>query len=167
VILIGLGANLDGPFGAPEKALKACADIFRAQGFEMIQSSNIWKTAPVPVSDQPWYRNAVCSVRTRMEPQDLLRAVKAVEHDLGRQKTEINAPRVIDLDILSYHDVVMDDGDLIVPHPRLQDRAFVLYPLREIAPQWRHPVLGKAVDEMIAQLPQGQKFECLEGSWLI
>ena len=162
VILIGLGANLDGRFGPPEQALKSCVAIFAERGLRLLAASSVWKTAPVPASDQPWYRNAVCVIETDFEPLELLSAVKVLERDFGRETAQINAPRVIDLDILAYNDLVNTEG-LILPHPRMHERAFVMYPLREVAPKWRHPVLGKSVDDLIASLPSGQDFERMEG----
>ncbi len=167
LILIGLGANLDGPHGPPDMALKACVGLFKEHGVGVGKASSIWKTAPVPVSDQPWYRNAVCMIETDLGPLALLAEIKRIEREFGREVSEINAPRVIDLDILTYQGMVMEEADLVLPHPRMCERAFVLYPLQEVAPGWHHPVVGKTVDQMIAELPLGQKFERIEGSRLL
>lgn len=162
MILLGLGANLDGRYGLPEQALKACVAMLPEYGLRLLAASSVWKTAPVPVSDQPWYRNAVCLIETDFEPLELLAAVKTLERDFGRETAQINAPRVIDLDILAYNDLVKSEG-LILPHPRMHERAFVMYPLQEIAPGWIHPVSGQSVNDMIANLPAEQDFERMEG----
>jgi 2-amino-4-hydroxy-6-hydroxymethyldihydropteridine diphosphokinase len=163
LILIALGSNLDGLSGSPEDTLAACVSAMSVYGLTCLRASSIWKTAPVPVSDQPWYRNAVCAVDTELCPADLLVMLKSIERDLGRIGADVvNAPRVIDLDLIAYHGEVMDMNP-VLPHPRLHERAFVLYPLNEIAPEWRHPVLGKSVEQMIADLPKGQDLERIEG----
>lgn len=168
MILVALGANLDGPYGSPEHSFRECLDVIMPGfGIQSILRSSIWKTAPIPASDQPWYKNAVCSIETELSPAVLLATLKVIEARFGRDLncTERNAPRIIDLDIIAYNEAVMD-GNIMIPHPRLHERAFVLYPLREIAPDWRHPVMDKSVDKLIADLPKDQIFECLEGETL-
>lgn len=163
MILIALGANLPSRFGMPEDTLKAAQRELGLRGVRVLQCSDVWLTAPVPVSDQPWYRNTVMRVATDSEPGVLLKLLKEIERDFGRQHAERNAARVLDLDILAYGDVVIDDEVCCLPHPRLHERAFVLYPMHEVAADWRHPVLGLSVSEMIARLPEGQVIEKLEG----
>lgn len=167
MILIGLGANLDGIYGAPEQCLQACSDLLADAGVYIVRSSNIWKSAPVPVSDQPWYCNAVCVVETMLKPQQLLRALATIENDTGRERYEANAARVLDLDILSYNNEIINDQHLTVPHLALHERAFVLYPMQEIAPHWVHPQLDKSVNEMIVDIPKGQKIQRIENSQLL
>ncbi|PCI56200.1 MAG: 2-amino-4-hydroxy-6-hydroxymethyldihydropteridine diphosphokinase [Alphaproteobacteria bacterium] len=167
MILIGLGANLNGIYGAPEQCLKACSDLLAGAGIYIVKSSNIWKSAPVPVSDQPWYCNAVCAVETVLSPPQLLCALATIENDTGRERHEANAARVLDLDILSYNDEIINEAHLTVPHPALHERAFVLYPMQEIAPHWVHPRLDKSVDEMIVNMPKGQEIQCIENSQLL
>jgi len=162
VILIGLGANLSGPYGSPEKALQACDPVFKARGFPIVSSSHIWMSAPVPLSDQPWYRNAVVRVETALSPEVLITALHSIEADFGRVRSARNASRVLDLDLLVYDDVVLERDDLYVPHPRMHTRAFVLYPLQENAPDWIHPVLKQPVDVLIENLPDEQDIECLD-----
>ncbi len=159
MILIGLGANLDGIYGCPEDALQKCHNLFASVGINIIKSSNIWKSAPVPVSDQPWYRNAVCCVETNFSPHGLLSALAKIEDGAGRTRRDVNAARTLDLDILSYDDKIIKDEHLILPHPQMHNRAFVLYPLREIAPDWVHPILNKSVDKMLEEMPAGQEIE--------
>ena len=159
MIIIGLGANLDGDYGSPEECLKSCPDLLSAKGINVLKFSNIWKSAPVPVSDQPWYRNAVCSVETDLRPHDLLGALAEIEGEAGRTRHTQNEARVIDLDLLAYNNEVIEDNILSLPHPRMQSRAFVLYPLREVAPYWIHPILGKSVDDLVGKIPEGQEIE--------
>ena len=159
MILIGLGANLDGIYGSPEQCLKHCAELFSSKNIKVIKFSNIWKSAPVPVSDQPWYRNAVCLVETSLNPHELLAALAKIEDEAGRTRHKQNEARILDLDLLSYNNEIIEDDNLQLPHPRMHERSFVLYPLQEVAPNWVHPVLNKSVDKMVEEIPKGQKIE--------
>ena len=159
MILIALGANLPSQFGSPRETLRCAVAEIARHGIQVLYQSPVYLTAPVPISDQPWYHNAVIRVATHYEPHDLLRILQTIENQFGRVRTERNAPRVIDLDILAYHDHIMDTQDLILPHPRLHERAFVTYPLRDVAQDWRHPRLHLSVSEMIDRLPAGQDIQ--------
>ncbi len=113
--------------------------------------SSFYDTAPVGYDDQPRFLNAVCLLQTDLSPSDLLVALKRIEGRMGRTATGIrNGPRVIDLDILLYDAVVVKTAPLEIPHPRLHERAFVLRPLAELAPEVRHPVLGSTIRELAA-----------------
>lgn len=162
MILIALGANLPSRFGKPEETLDAAKRTIESLGIRILRSSRVWITSPVPASEQPWYRNAVISVQTSLTPEALMALLRAVEDDFGRIRAEKNASRILDLDILAYDALGMEGEDVALPHPRMHERAFVLYPLREIAPEWRHPVLGLSVDQLIQQLPGGQDVRLLE-----
>lgn len=163
MILLGLGANLPSAYGAPEQTLKAAIDLLAGRDdMSVLAMSSIWLTAPVPISDQPWYHNAVIQIETELEPRALLSLLKGVEADFGREYAERNAPRVIDMDILAYHDVVYSSAVLNVPHPRMHERAFVLYPLQEVAKDWVHPVLTLSVSQLMQGLPADQEIKRLE-----
>ena len=123
--------------------------------------SRFYETAPVPASDQPWFVNVAVAVTTNLTPREALIACLAVEAALGRIRSVRNAARVIDIDILAWNDLVIESPDLTVPHPRLAERAFALLPLADIAPDWRHPVSGERVSELIAKLPGGQSIRPL------
>lgn len=157
MIIIGLGANLDGLSGSPEQTMRKAAQRFHAYGLNIVSSSHIWESAPVPISNQPWYKNAVCAVQTELTPHNVLVALNKIEEEFGRIRSYKNAPRVLDLDLIAYHDLHITDNALTLPHPHMHLRAFVLYPLREIAPTWRHPLLDKNVDNLIATLPTEQE----------
>lgn len=158
MILCGVGSNLPHPdFGSPAATGAAALAELGRRGVRVVLQSQWYDTAPVPASDQPWFVNAVVAVATEADPPALLATLQAVEAAFGRQRSVPNAARTIDLDLLAYDDRVVADGaHLIVPHPRMQERAFVLLPLAEIAPGWRHPVTGRSVEDMIAALPAGQ-----------
>lgn len=155
-ILIALGTNLPGRFESPRAALEAAMKALESRGISITKKSNLYLTAPVPASDQPWYHNAVISVETAHTPFALLEQLQAIENELGRVRAERNAPRVIDLDLIAYNDAILDKPELIVPHPRAHERAFVLLPLADIAPQWLHPITKKPIADLINALPETQ-----------
>lgn len=159
MIFIGLGSNLPSRFGTPAETLKLALQKFKTLNLRVVQTSSIWRTAPVPVSDQPWYKNAVACIETDLNPKDLLKALKTLERDFGRREGDRNAARVLDLDILDYKGLISQSDHLILPHPRLHERGFVLYPLQEIAPYWVHPTLKLSIDYLIGQLSVDQTVE--------
>jgi len=156
LILIALGANLPSQFGSPRETIKRAITEIAKMGVRVLYQSPIYLTAPVPVSDQPWYHNAVIGVSTDYPPAHLLKILQTIENNFGRIRTERNAPRMIDLDIIAYNDVIQNYDDLILPHARMHERAFVLYPLRDIARNWVHPVSGTHIDDLINAIPAGQ-----------
>lgn len=163
MILIALGANLDGPHGSPIQTLQKCAEFLSQENIRLLSASSIWKSAPVPVSDQPWYHNAVCSVKTDKTPHDVLSALRKIEHENGRTRHTQNEARSLDLDLIAYNDIIIETETLHIPHPRMYERAFVLRPLLEIAPDWVHPVIGKTTDMLVNEMPAGQDIERIEG----
>lgn len=128
---IGVGSNLDDPIVRVRRGI----DALRSVG-EIVAVSSLYRTAPWGKADQPDFINAAVALDTHLSPRDLLDALKALERGLGRVESERWGPRRIDFDILAYADEWIDDGDLVIPHRRLYQRAFVLVPLAEIAPQY-------------------------------
>lgn len=162
MIIIALGANMPGPHGGPRETLVSAKKALEVFDIRILKSSRTWLTAPVPVSEQPWYHNEVVQIDTKLTPFALLETLQGVENDFGRIRMARNAPRVLDLDLIAYNDEIIDRPELIVPHPRAHERAFVLLPLQEIAPDWVHPVSGKTLSTLIAALPKGQEAKALE-----
>ncbi len=154
MILIGLGANLpSSEHGPPQATLAAALAALSARGVEVLRRSPWYESAPVPPSGQPWYVNAVAEVESAVSPQALLAALLAVEAGFGRVRSVRNASRTVDLDLLDYRGLVTGPGKKPeLPHPRLHERAFVLLPLRDLAPDWRHPACGRSVDALIEAL---------------
>jgi 2-amino-4-hydroxy-6-hydroxymethyldihydropteridine diphosphokinase len=162
-IHIGLGANLPSAAGDPVATLeKAVADI-AAAGIDILRRSPWYESAPVPrADDQPWYVNGVIEVATDLDPAALLGLLQGLEAQSGRVRSVANAPRPLDLDIIAYRDLVLaGPNPPLLPHPRMAVRAFVLLPLRAIAPDWRHPVSGRSVGDLIAALPPDQEIRLL------
>jgi 2-amino-4-hydroxy-6-hydroxymethyldihydropteridine diphosphokinase len=154
MILIALGSNLSSVAGTPRETCDAALRSLSQRGIVIKRTSNWYETPPVPASDQPWFVNGVAEVETSLAPDDLMRTLLEIESAFARARTTPNAARTLDLDILDYNGQVMADGAVTLPHPRLQDRGFVLRPLKDVAPQWRHPVSGRSVTELLNALPQ-------------
>jgi 2-amino-4-hydroxy-6-hydroxymethyldihydropteridine diphosphokinase len=143
-VYIALGANLGNREANMRMALRAMTRMARVQAV-----SSLYESEPEGGADQPPYYNAVCLIVTGLEPRPLLRFLKGLEHEIGRRPTtEPAAPRPIDLDILLYDDRVVQSDDLVIPHPRMADRAFVLMPLAEIAPEVTVPATGETSEAL-------------------
>jgi 2-amino-4-hydroxy-6-hydroxymethyldihydropteridine diphosphokinase len=164
VILIGIGSNLAAPrCGSPQKTASAALAHLPAIGIAVVRCSRWYRSQPVPPSVQPWYVNAVAVVETLLGPVALLGALLALEARFGRRRGVANAARTLDLDLLDYDGRRFATARLRLPHPRLHQRRFVLAPLAEIAPDWRHPVLAITASELLRRLPPGQPIRALGG----
>jgi 2-amino-4-hydroxy-6-hydroxymethyldihydropteridine diphosphokinase len=164
LILIGLGGNLDSArWGSPRATLTAALAALEEQGVAVAAQSAWYRSAAVPPSGQPWFVNAVASVTTDIGAVALLAAMQAIETRLGRVRGERNAARTVDLDLLDHRGERVETPDLVLPHPRLHQRRFVLVPLAEIAPDWRHPVLGLTARQLLARIADSQPVELLPG----
>lgn len=157
MILIGIGANLRSRHGAPLETCEAALCALSEAGIAVARRSQWYESAPEPVSAQPWYVNGVAELDTRVEPSALLAALHRIEARFGRKdvaRQHKNAARTLDLDLLCYHDrLAAPPSRPVLPHPRMHRRAFVLLPLAELAPAWRHPGSGAAIVDLIADLP--------------
>ena len=142
-VFIGTGSNLGDRLGA----LKSAAELL-APKVRVMKASKVYETPPWGYEDQPAFLNQVLQVETELDPPALLKFLKRIEKKLGRKASFLYGPRAIDLDILFYDDLIYSTDTLQIPHPLASERAFVLIPLLEIAPDFVHPVLGKTIKEL-------------------
>ncbi len=147
-IVVALGSNLNGEWASSISVLATVKARFSGIGLKISDCSSYWRSSAWPDATQPDYINAVALVETCLDPEALLRALHALEAEFGRVRTAPNAPRVLDLDLIAYGRTVQADAALTLPHPRAADRRFVMGPLAEIAPTWRHPVSGERADQL-------------------
>jgi 2-amino-4-hydroxy-6-hydroxymethyldihydropteridine diphosphokinase len=162
MIVIGIGSNLAAPpFASPLATARAALAQLPQSGIRVMRRSRWYLSEPVPVSDQPWFVNAVAIVETRLPPLALLAALLTMEARFGRRRGAPNAARTLDLDLLDYDGLRLRTPRLALPHPRLHQRRFVLAPLAEIAPRWRHPRLGRCAADLLAHLPPNQPVRAL------
>ncbi len=160
-VYLGLGSNLGNREANLRMALRLLEPLCRVE-----EVSSLYETAPVGVEDQPPFYNAACRIITGLEPGALLRTLKRAEFEVGRRPGGPRwGPRPIDLDLLLYGDVVMDSGDLVLPHPRLAERPFVLVPLAEIAADMRLPEDGRTVAELLAAVQTEGVRRIAEAGW--
>jgi 2-amino-4-hydroxy-6-hydroxymethyldihydropteridine diphosphokinase len=175
--LIGLGANLPSTFGAPLETILAVLAPIQANLGSIVAISRVFQTPAFPKGSGPDFVNAAAAISTDLPPQDILAGLHAIEAEAGRVRDLRWGARTLDLDLLALGDVVLPDEatqktwmslppdrqgkeappELILPHPRLQDRAFVLIPLADICPDWRHPATGLTLNHMAAALPEDDK----------
>lgn len=145
--VLALGTNIGDRVGNIEDALRRLA----ADGaIRIVTRSRLYRTAPWGVTDQDWFLNACAGIETRLEPQALLHRCQAVENDMGRVRTQRWGPRIIDIDIIAIRDRQVAEPNLIVPHPLISERAFVLVPLKDVAPEMK--LGGRSLDDMLGRL---------------
>jgi 2-amino-4-hydroxy-6-hydroxymethyldihydropteridine diphosphokinase len=152
MILIALGANLPGNGLKPIETLQRALARLGQLGIDVVGVSKFHETPAWPDISDPAFVNAVAALATRLQPVELLALLHGVETEFGRMRSAPNAPRTLDIDLIDHDGLVMS-GPLVLPHPRAASRAFVLVPLAEVAPDWRHPVTGQGIGELLAALP--------------
>jgi 2-amino-4-hydroxy-6-hydroxymethyldihydropteridine diphosphokinase len=154
MIFIAIGANLPGPDGCQpiDTCRKALMAISAVPGLRLLAASGWWQSAAVPPSDQPPYINGVAGLEGAIAPDILLKHLQSIELEFGRVRLSANAARTLDLDIIAMGSLVRPSPDPTLPHPRAHQRAFVLEPLREIAPQWVHPLMSRTASCLLADV---------------
>ena len=161
-VFVGAGANLPHPsFASPRDTLQAALLELDRRGARVVRCSRWYRTAPVPASDQPWFVNVFAEIATSLSADDLLAILHEIEDLFGRVRSVPNAARLIDLDLLDYRGEISAPGAgrAVLPHPRMAARAFVLRPLADLAPRWRHPVSGATISDLMRALPPDQVAE--------
>ena len=153
MILIALGANLNSTAGTPAETIASALLALGRNGVKIEAVSAFYATSAWPDPADPPYVNAVARIDTAYSPEELMQVLHKIESMYGRTRGTKNAPRTLDLDLLDYRARV-EKGPPTLPHPRLAERAFVLIPLSDVAPSWRHPVTGRSVVDLIAALPE-------------
>ena len=181
-ILVALGANLPGHDGTtPMQSCRRALDLMAGRGIAVLRCSRWFSSAPVPEADQPDFVNGVVQVASALDPDALLAGLHEIEDRLGRVRNSANAARIIDLDLIAHGRTRRGggggasgggsgggvggdaaNGGLVLPHPRLHERAFVLLPMVDLVPDWRHPVSGASLASLIAALAPGQRCTPLE-----
>ena len=176
-VLLSMGANLPSRVGVPRATISRAIDELADFGVEVMAVSRLYRTPGFPAGNRPDFVNAAVLCRTSLAADRVLHNLNKIERNFGRARTERWGPRTLDIDLLAVGDRVLPDRatyeswralppdaqqnkapeEMILPHPRMQDRAFVLIPLADVAPDWCHPVLGLTVSEMLAALPQSEK----------
>ncbi len=153
VYFLSLGGNL----GNRAKNMAAAVRLLRKNGVEVLRASSVYETEPVDNLNQPWFLNQVLEVRSSLDPHALLGLAQSIEARMKRVRTVARGPRTIDIDILLAGDLVIDTPELVIPHPRLARRNFVLVPLAEIASEIRHPFLGKTIRDLALESPDASR----------
>ncbi|HOP52546.1 MAG: 2-amino-4-hydroxy-6-hydroxymethyldihydropteridine diphosphokinase [Thermovirgaceae bacterium] len=145
---ISLGSNIGDRLGT----IRQASLLLKGMGIQIVASSDIFETAPWGVKEQPWFLNACLLVDTSVSPRELLSRLQSIENRLGRVSRFRWGPREIDLDLLFMDGLAVDEEDLVLPHPEMHNRSFVLVPLNQVAPDWVHPLLHRRVRELLGQV---------------
>ncbi len=151
---IGIGSNLESP---AENCLRAVERLNTHSDLTLIARSSLYQSEPFGITDQDWFVNSVVQLTTYLSPEDLLRACLSIEQSMGRTRTEKWGPRIIDLDILFYDDLILKQEGLEIPHSGIAERSFVLAPMNEIAAEFIHPKLKKPIQTLLMEIPNPQQ----------
>ena len=152
MILIALGSNISGPWGSPEQSVQHAMQALNRDGLKLVGTSRLLLTAPFGRPNQPPFVNAVARIETHLPPMALLQKLHAIERMAGRRRATRWGPRTLDLDIVDYHGLLRHSQKLILPHPGIAVRIFVLKPITEMNIKWRHPVTRLSAGEMLQKL---------------
>jgi 2-amino-4-hydroxy-6-hydroxymethyldihydropteridine diphosphokinase len=156
MVLLSLGSNLASKFGDSKKTLLKCYEFFNSNDIKILKKSSFYESVAVPNKSEPKFINSVISVETKFSAEELIKYILNVEEKFDRKREQINAPRTCDIDIVDFNGEIINifnkNISLEIPHPRLEQRSFVLYPIREIDKNWKSPLSGKKIDQLIENL---------------
>ncbi len=156
MILLSLGSNLPSKFGDCKKTLLKCYEFFNNDNIKILKKSSFYESLAIPNKLDPKFINSVVSIDTKFSPEDLIKYILNIEKNFDRKREQINAPRTCDIDIIDFNGQFINISNknisLKIPHPRLEQRAFVLYPIQEIDKNWISPLSGKKIDQLIEDL---------------
>lgn len=155
-VVIALGSNLAGTHASCEALLEVALAAFPGHGLTVLARSGWWRSAAWPDPTGPAYINGVVLVETSLTPRETLAALHAIERAFGRERHEVNAARTLDLDLIAHGRLIIEEPGLHLPHPRAHERLFVVGPLAEVAPDWRHPVSGEEAATLAATASVGR-----------
>ncbi|MBF0228801.1 MAG: 2-amino-4-hydroxy-6-hydroxymethyldihydropteridine diphosphokinase [Desulfamplus sp.] len=162
-VFISIGSNMGDKYA---NCIMGIEHIKKLNETEVLEIANFYKTEPVDYKDQDWFINSVLKIKTTLEPEILMANLKNIEQQLGQYEKKVRfGPRILDLDIIFYGDMVINRDNLTIPHPRMDKRCFVLKPLCDIAPQIIHPILGYSAKELLKEVEHDQeqkisRFDC-------
>jgi|TARA_B110000438_G_scaffold286954_1_gene318737 2-amino-4-hydroxy-6-hydroxymethyldihydropteridine diphosphokinase len=166
MIILGLGSNLSSKFGDRFKNIELAISIFESHNIKILKKSGFYETPSYPNKKNPKFINMVVAVKTDLKPFELMSFLLSVEKKLGRLRDKKNDPRTCDLDIIDYNNEIIEfifkNNNFFSPHKNLSYRNFVLYPLKEILPLWKHPVTNESIDMLIAKLSNEDKKSILK-----
>ena len=156
MILLSLGSNLPSKFGDSKNTILKCYEFFNNNDIKILKKSSFYETFAIPNKSDPKFVNSVISVETKFSAEELMKYILKVEEKFDRKREQINAPRTCDIDIVDFNSEIINifnkNISLEIPHPRLEQRSFVLYPIREIDKNWKSPLSGKKIDQLIENL---------------
>ena len=152
MIYINIGSNLNSQKGDRFYNLSKAVELININSIKILKISNIYETPSYPNSKNPKFLNMCLAIQCKEKPGSLIKIFKVIEKKLQRNKSQRNQPRTCDIDIIDYYGKIINQSKIITPHPRAHLRNFVLFPLREVAPKWVHPILNKKIDFLIKKL---------------
>ncbi len=152
MILLGIGSNLESKFGNRFSNIRKTIDLLNKEEVTVIKVSSFYETPSYPDNSLPKFINVIVKVKFSGDPVSLLKKIFKIEKEMGRVRKAINEPRTCDIDIIDFNGQILENGAVKLPHPKLHERNFVLYPLFEICPDWIHPLNNKKIDILIKKL---------------